>query len=157
DLQVLDPNTRKIKRVVFPLSKKDGALNIYCIREDSRGILWIGTRYEGFFSYDPRSGSIKNFNLNQPDENAVSSFVFRKNEIYSMYYEHALVKYMTKNCPLKANLLGEQKCKEFYDNAYPAMIFDPNRDEIIAGHVSKGITVYKPETGQQQQIKWSEL
>lgn len=157
DLQVLDPNTQKIKRVVFPLSKKDGALNIYCIREDSRGILWIGTRYEGFFSYDPRSGSIKNFNLNQPDENAVSSFVFRKNEIYSMYYDHDLVKYMPKNGSLKANLLGEQKCKEFYDNAYPAMIFDPNRDEIIAGHVSKGITVYKPETGQQQQIKWSEL
>lgn len=157
DLQVLDPSTGKIKRIAFPSSKRNVALSIFSITEDSHGILWIGTRYEGFFSYDPRSGTVKNINLNLPHENAVSSFVFRKDEIYSMYYDHDLVSYIPKTGLLKTNLLGEQKSKEFYDNSYPAMIFDSRSDEIVAGHVSKGITVYQPATGQQQQIKWSEL
>lgn len=157
DLQVLDPNTGEINQIRFPLSKKNEVLSIYTITEDNQGILWIGTRYEGFFSYDPRTKIARNFNLKQADENAASSFVFRKGEVYCMYYDNDLVKYNPAKNALQTKLLGEQKSKKFYDNTYPCMIFDPVRDEIIAGHVSRGITVYQPATGHQQQIKWSEL
>jgi len=157
DLQVLDPNTGKIKRVVFPVEDRKTGLSIYCIEEDSAGVLWIGSRYEGFFSYDPREDIIKTFNLNQADENAVSSFIFRGREVYSMYYDNDLVKYNPTTNSLRVQLLAEQKSKEFYDNTYSCMIFDSKRDEIVAGHVSKGIVIYQPATARHRHISWAEL
>lgn len=63
--------------------------------------------YDGFFSYDPHHNTVKSFNLNQPDENAVSSFIFRNQDVYTMYYDNDLVQYNTISKTLRIKLLAE--------------------------------------------------
>ena len=157
DLQVLNPETGQVKQIRFPLKHSTTLLSIYSISEDKQENIWIGSRYSGIYRYNPKDGTILSIDLNQGGENAASGFVFKDKEVYSMYYDYDLIKYNTVDGKMVTNLLKEKKNKEYYDNTYNCLLYDEKQDEIIAGHTSKGISIYNIGTGQKEIIDWSQI
>ncbi|MBI9057358.1 MAG: response regulator [Labilibaculum sp.] len=79
-----DPKTHQLS----PLFQKDNEYNlneksIICLLEDSFGVLWIGTEEQGLFSYDSKSGEIREFQSSSTDLNSISG-----NNIACIFEDH---------------------------------------------------------------------
>lgn len=157
DLQVLDPASGKVKQISFNVKKRNSHLSIFSLAEDYKGNIWVGTRYDGFFCYNPKTKYLHQVNLNNKLENGVGGFAFFNNDVYVSYYDHDLVKFDPVTGRLQAHLLNEAKNVSFYDNAFNCLLYEERENQIIAGHNSKGLVRYDLNKNKYEKVSWATI
>ncbi len=157
DLQCLDPETGKVTQIPMSGLKTSNVLSIYCLQEDSLGNIWMGTRYDGLICYNPQQKTAKQIDLKNKGENGVSGFVFKRDKVYSAYYDYDLIAATYNFKEIDKSILGWKKNNNYYDNFISAMSFWPDENKILIGHVSKGLYMYQPETNQLEYISWKDI
>lgn len=157
DLQCLDPETGKIQQINIPGLFSNSYLSIYSLKEDLEGNIWIGTRYHGLISYDPRSKKVKQLDFKNQGENAVSSIAFTSKRMFAGYYDYDLISFLPDLSQIQTGLLSWTKNSNFYDNFASAMAYWDTGNKVIVGHNIQGISTYEVENQQIEQIGWGEL
>ncbi|SFT13626.1 Two component regulator propeller [Sphingobacterium wenxiniae] len=156
DLQVLDPKSDKTQ--VIKLGDKNRHETIYRIREDRYGRLWIGTRYGGIYSYNPKNREITSYDLGNTGENGSSALCFVNDEVYASYYDHDMVRIDPKNRTIvDKRILGMEVNQELYENHIDDMAYDAEQQQLIATHRTEGLYSYHIPSKTLDIIGWDEI
>lgn len=156
DLQVLDLATNRIN--VVNLGGEKQYATVYNIKEDDRGILWIGTRYDGLYSYDPATGKINSYDLKNRGENGATGLCTVGEEVYASYYDHDLIAIdQKKQQVIQKKMLKIGPNKDPYDNTITDVAFFAEEGKILAAHNKEGIYSYDLVAHKREHISWAKI
>lgn len=153
DLQMLDLTSGHI--VVIKLDGK-ACLTIFRIHEDRQGLLWIGTRYHGLFSYDPRSKKIVHYGLANQGENAVTAVCDVGGKIFASYYNYNLIHVDPDLREIKQkDVLGLGPNVTLYDNNIDEAAFFPEENIVLAAHRNGKLYRYGLQDKHIDEVAWN--
>lgn len=156
DLQVLNPKDSSIR--VISIRKKIGHATIFTIVEDDKGVLWLGTRYDGIVSYNPKTSQIVNYDLENQGENGVSAISLVGNNIFGAYYDKDLVRINSLTLKMDTKgLLNMGTNIKPYDNFITTLKYSKKDKSLLIGHVSKGIFRYDLAKKTSHHITWDDI
>lgn len=156
DLQVLDIVTNKVSLIRLGTEKTYST--IYTIKEDHNGVLWIGTRYDGLYSYDPATHKINAYNLKNSGENAATGLCIIGEEVYASYYDHDLIAIdRQKQHIAQTKMLDIGSNTNPYDNVITDVAFFAAENKILATHNSDGIYSYDVLRQKGEHIPWKQI
>ncbi|MBL1409168.1 sensor histidine kinase [Sphingobacterium faecale] len=157
DLQVLDIATSHIRLIKLG-REKNRYTTIYSITEDQQGILWVGTRYNGLYSYDPVSGKIESYDLKNSGENGVGGVCFIEDRAYASYYDHDLISIHNRQQQIiQTKMLNIGYSNNPYDNTITDIAYFPEEKKILAAHNKKGIYSYDLASQHSELISWDKI
>lgn len=156
DLQVLDIATNKIRLIKLGTEKTYST--IYTIKEDQNGVLWIGTRYNGLYSYDPATGKINTYNLKNNGENGATGLCIVGNKVYASYYDHDLIAIDRHKLQMQqTKMLDIGTNTNPYDNVITDVAFFAAEKRILAAHNSEGIYSYDLVRQRGENVPWNQI
>jgi len=156
DLQVLDPATNTVTSI--KLNDESKFQTLYSIQEDKQGLLWIGTRYGGAYSYNPKTKAITAYNLHNQGENGATGVCFVNDTVFMSYYDHDLVKIDTDRKEIVAkDLLGIGTNQQPYQNVIMDIVYLPDQQTLLAAHVQDGLYQYDLRTGSRRLVRWVDI
>ncbi len=159
DLQRLDPKTGLFETIALG-KKTSGHKSYFRFMPDKENkYLWLGSRYNGFFRFDPITREAKQYNyadLTQGNENSIGAFASSKNKLWVSYYNLGLCMLDLQDNTFTPDVFGMGPNKDFYDNTLFTLCFD-NNDMLWSGHTKNGIYLYNTKNKEAQRIGWNEL
>ena len=156
DLQFYNPQRDTIENI--SLNPKNGYETIFSIREDHEGKIWIGTRYSGFYVYNPNTKAITHVDLRNQKENGARCFVFVDDAVYLSYYDYDLVKIAQGSATVaETNLLNLGKNNNFYDNEITDITYLSKYDKLLLSHVNRGLFLYDLKQNKSTSVGWHSI
>ncbi|GAA0886371.1 hypothetical protein GCM10009120_49700 [Sphingobacterium siyangense subsp. cladoniae] len=153
DLQILDPVSGRISVVKLAPA---AYVTIFRIQEDQHGILWIGTRYHGLFSYEPNSGKTVHYDLSNKGENAVTGICRAGEQVFAAYYNHDLIRLLPQKKRIEQrNILGIGPNVAHYDNNIADVSFFSEENKILAAHSGGKLYSYDLYHKEVVEIPWN--
>ncbi|WP_270087494.1 sensor histidine kinase [Sphingobacterium sp. SYP-B4668] len=141
DLQVLDTKSKQIN--IVKLGNTIGQETIFSIREDRKGIIWVGTRYSGVYAYDPLSKKISHYDLKKDGENSATGFCFIDDATYVAYYDQDLIRIdHSLQQIVSRDIFGTLANHTPYANFVTDIAYIPTQHKILAAHVKDGLYSY---------------
>jgi ligand-binding sensor domain-containing protein len=159
DLQRLDPATGKFETISLGNRSKGRKTVFRLTKEQGKNSVWLSTRYDGFFRFNPLTGTARQFNyqhLSATTENSIGAFAIKDNKAWMSYYDLGVSVLDLKTNIFSPDVFALGKNKSFYDNALYTLSFDSD-GMLWGGHVNKGIYLFNTGTSQSQRIGWGEL
>lgn len=157
DLQVLNPETGKVRQLKMPGINTKEPLSIYNIQEDREGMLWIGTRYHGVICYNPKTKEAKQIDFKNIGENGATGISFVNNKVFLGYYDYDLVSYDSQSGAVQYSILGLGKNKDYYDNFISSMAYWPEENSLLIGHNVRGLWSMNLDSNKADLISWDNL
>ncbi|QIH32694.1 histidine kinase [Sphingobacterium sp. DR205] len=153
DLQMLDLASGHI--TVIKLDRK-ACMTIFRIHKDRQGLLWIGTRYHGLFSYDPGSKKIVHYGLANLGENAVTAVCDVGGKIFASYYNYNLIHVDPALREIKQkDVLGLGPNVSLYDNNIDEAAFFPEENIVLAAHRNGKLYRYGLQDKHIEEVDWN--
>lgn len=122
--------------------------SVYDILKDSRGVMWIATKSNGVFSYDPKNKKTTNYKVSK-GTNSISSNHVRKlvedntGKIWIGTFEHGIDVFDT----FKKTFKNYQANNSNLSSDFILTLYKDNNGGIWAGTFSGGLNYWQKETG----------